>query len=53
MLAKTRPEDIAAAMEHYTWAEQRRLYRVIEDQDYAADVLGYLATKALWRSHAP
>jgi len=46
VLATTRPEDIAAAMEHLTWAEQRRLYRVIEDQGYAADVLGFLSDQS-------
>ncbi len=43
VLAASRPQDIAAAMEHLTWAEQRRLYRWIPDNDYAAEVLGYLS----------
>ena len=43
VFARSRPEDIAAAMEHLTWAEQRRLYRVIDDQDFAADVVSFLS----------
>ena len=43
VLQASRPQDIAAAMEHLTWAEQRRLYRWIPDRDYAAEVLGYLS----------
>lgn len=43
VLAASRPQDIAAAMEHLTWAEQRRLYRWIPDRDYAAEVLSYLS----------
>jgi len=35
--------DVAAAMEHLTFAEQRRLYRHIEDPVYAAEVLAYLS----------
>lgn len=43
LLAASRPQDIAAAMEHLTWAEQRRLYRLIPEQDYAAEVLSHLS----------
>ncbi len=43
LLARTRPSDIAAAMEHLTWAEQRRLYRLIDEDDYAAEVLAHLS----------
>ncbi|MEN0068027.1 MAG: magnesium transporter [Myxococcota bacterium] len=35
--------DVAAAMEHLTFAEQRRLYRHIQDPTYAAEVLAYLS----------
>ncbi|MEQ1503695.1 MAG: magnesium transporter [Myxococcota bacterium] len=43
LLARYRAEDIAAAMEHLTWTEQRRLYRSIEDKDFAAQVLTFLS----------
>ncbi len=43
LLAKTPPQDIAAAMEHLTWSEQRRMYRLIEDADTAAEVLAHLS----------
>lgn len=39
LLARTRPEDLAAAMEMLTWAEQRRLINLIEDRNYAATVM--------------
>lgn len=39
LLSRTRAEDVAAAMEMLTWAEQRRLIQLIEDRDYAASVL--------------
>jgi magnesium transporter len=42
LLARYRPQDIAAAMEHLTWQEQRKLYRSIDDKDYAAAVLTHL-----------
>lgn len=42
LIARHRPQDIAAAMEHLTWQEQRKLYRSIEDKDYAATLLTYL-----------
>lgn len=43
LLARTRPEDTAAAMEMLTWAEQRRLIGLIDDRDYAATVLANLS----------
>lgn len=46
LLRRSRPEDIAAAMEHLTWAEQRRLFRLIDDRDYAAEVLASLSEEA-------
>ncbi len=46
LIAGSRPEDIAAAMEHLTWAEQHRLYQSIEDADYAAEVLALLSDNA-------
>ena len=42
VIAKTRPEDIAASMRHLTYSEQRRLYWNIDDTDVAAEVLSYL-----------
>lgn len=42
LLEKTRAEDLAAAIEHLTWAEQKRLVRLIEDRDYAAEVIAQL-----------
>lgn len=42
ILDATRPADIAAAMKHLTWSEQRRLYRAIDDADQAAEVLTML-----------
>lgn len=47
VLAKTRPEDIAAAMEFLTVAEQRRLYKMIDDKDAAAIVLSNLGEEAV------
>lgn len=46
VLKRSRPEDIAAAMEHLTWAEQRRLFKIINDPDYAAQVLAYLSEES-------
>ena len=46
-LARCRPEDIAAALERITWDEQRRLYRLIEDKDLAAEVLASLSPESL------
>lgn len=42
VLAKTRPQDIAAGMTHLTGSEQRRLYAAIDDIEVAAEVLSYL-----------
>ena len=39
VLNKTRPEDVAAAMEHLTWTEQRRLFSFVDDPQYAAELL--------------
>lgn len=47
LLARHRPQDIAAAMEHLTLQEQRRLYRSIDDKDYAAKVLANLSEVAI------
>lgn len=46
VLPRTRPEDVAAAMEAMTSAEQRRLHGMIADRDYAADVLSHLSEGA-------
>ena len=42
MLSRYHPEDIAAAMQHLTWQEQRRLYRAIEDKEMQAAILAAL-----------
>lgn len=42
LLERTRAEDLAAALEHLTWAEQKRLVRLIEDRDFAAEVIAQL-----------
>lgn len=47
VLAKARPEDIAAAMEHLLHEEQRRLFRSIEDKNTAATVLVHLGDEAV------
>lgn len=39
VLAKTRAADVAAAMEHLTWTEQRRLFSFVDDPEYAAELL--------------
>ena len=39
------PADVAAAMERFTASEQRRLYGIILDRDYAAEVLAYLSDR--------
>lgn len=46
LVARTRAEDLAAAMEHLTWAEQKRLWTEIDDRDYAADVLAHLSEES-------
>jgi len=43
VLAKTRPEDIAAAMAVMTRAERRRLFEFIEDRESQAAVLAVMA----------
>lgn len=47
VLRKTRPEDVAAVMSHLTATEQRRLFNIIEDADYAATVLSNLSEDAV------
>ena len=39
VLAKSRPEDVAAALEHMTTPERRRLFPLVEDRDTAALVM--------------
>ncbi|MBT3218673.1 MAG: magnesium transporter [Proteobacteria bacterium] len=39
VMAKSRPEDVAAAMEHLTYNEQKRLFRMVEESEYAAEIL--------------
>lgn len=46
VVRRSRPEDIAAAMEHLTWAEQRRLFRVLDDPDFAATLLAHLSEES-------
>jgi magnesium transporter len=43
VLAKTRTEDVAAAMNHLTRAEQRRLFRLLGEREFQADLLPHLA----------
>lgn len=43
LLRRFLPQDVAAAMEHLTYSEQRRLYQCIEDRDFAAEVLAHLS----------
>ncbi len=43
VVARSRPEDVAAAMEHLTLAEMRRLHGMIADRQLAADVLAHLS----------
>ena len=45
-VARTRPEDLAHAMEAMTWAEQRKLYHRLEDPNYAAEVLSFLSDES-------
>ncbi len=47
VLARIRSEDIAAAMEHLTWAEQRQVYNTLEDPDKAAEVLALLPEESI------
>jgi magnesium transporter len=46
-LARLRIEDVAAAVEHLTWDEQRRLYRLISDQELAAQLLAFLPPESV------
>ncbi|MBX2800937.1 MAG: magnesium transporter [Myxococcales bacterium] len=46
LVSGTPPADIAAAMEHLTAGEQQRLYRCLDDRDYAAEVLAHLSVVA-------
>jgi len=47
VLAKSRPEDVAAALEHMTGSERQRLFPLIEDRDTAASVMTNLSDAAL------
>jgi magnesium transporter len=47
VISSYRPGDIAAVMRHMTWAEQRRLYQMIDDRDQAAEVLTMLPEDAV------
>jgi magnesium transporter len=47
LMSHHRPEDVAAVMSHMTWAEQRRLYAMIEDRDYKADLLSHLTEDSI------
>lgn len=47
VLARARPADVAAAMSLMTPVERKRLYRLINDRDRAAEVLAYLEDDAL------
>lgn len=49
VLARTRAEDIAAAMASMTWSEQRRIYRAIDDRDKAAEVLANMSDDGIRR----
>ncbi|MBA2322237.1 MAG: magnesium transporter [Deltaproteobacteria bacterium] len=46
-IARLRIEDLAAAVEHLTWDEQRRLYRLVEDQDLRAQLLAFLPAESV------
>ena len=47
VLSKARAEDVAAAMEYLTGDEQRRLYGMINDPDFAATVVAHLSNDAI------
>jgi magnesium transporter len=47
VLAKTRSEDTAAALEHMTSAERQRLFRMVDDRDTSADILTHLSYETL------
>ncbi len=42
VLARFQPADLAAAMQHLTWSEQRRLYGAIDDLEQKAEILAML-----------
>ena len=46
LVSNSRPEDLAAAMEHLTWDEQRRVYALLDDRDYQAEVLAHLSAES-------
>ncbi len=47
VLAKSRPEDVAAAMEHLSPPQQRRLYGLIEEGEFAGEVMAELSDDAV------
>jgi magnesium transporter len=47
ILAKTRPEDVAAALEHMTTPERQRLFKLVEDREIAATIMTNLSADAL------
>ena len=47
VLAKARPEDVAAAMAHLTGEHQRKLFTEITDKEFAASVLAELRDDAM------
>lgn len=47
VLAKSRPEDVAAALEHMTRAERQRLFPMLSDPETAAEVMVNLSEGAL------
>lgn len=48
VIAKSRAEDVAAAMEHMTSAERNQLFRIVDDREMAADVMTNLSEDALY-----
>lgn len=47
VLAKSRPEDVAAALEHMTTSERQRLFPMLDDRDTAAAVMTNLSDGAI------
>lgn len=47
VLAKSRPEDVAAAMEHMTASERGQLYRIVDDREQAANIMVNLSEEAV------
>jgi magnesium transporter len=47
LLAVHRAEDVAAVMAHMTWAEQRRLWQVIDSRDLQAEILSLLPEESV------